>query len=45
MNKKKCSKVTPHVSKAGKDLSKKNTSKKRKSQAGKTLNGHKKKHH
>lgn len=41
----KCRKVTPYVSKAARDLSKKRTSKRRKSQAGKTLVNHKKKHH
>lgn len=45
MAKKKCNKVTRHVSKAASDLSKKKTSKGRKSKAGKTLNNHKKKHH
>lgn len=45
MAKKRCNKITKYVSKAGRDLSKKKTSKGRKSKAGKTLNNHKKKHH
>lgn len=42
---KKCKKGTPYVSKAARDLGKKRTSKRRKSQAGKTLANHKKKYH